>query len=124
MKKIIAFILCCLACVNMVACGNQKPSDNEIVTAINEGRIAITDALKDRLITEEWLIKHNLIRIAKDPDKLGMSMGEFSTESVIHGTIDNTFFDNFENGCYTLFFTSNSSEGIANIVEINKLYDH
>lgn len=123
LKTMVGLSLCCIACLSMVACGNKTPSDKEIIAALTEGRIDVTDALKEGMIDEQWLIDHDMIKVAKDPDKHGPNMGEFSQESLYHGTITNKYFSDYNKGCYLLFFSSDSDDGIQNLKKINEIYD-
>ena len=54
MKRFTVIFLAAVCALSLAACGNQKPSLDEVEKAISEGSVTVEDALEKGWITQEW----------------------------------------------------------------------
>ena len=54
MKRFTVILLAAVCALSLAACGNQKPSLDEVEKAISEGSVTVEDALEKGWITQEW----------------------------------------------------------------------
>lgn len=54
MKRFAAIFLAAVCTLSLTACGSQKPSLDEVETAIAEGDVTVEYALEKGWVTQEW----------------------------------------------------------------------
>ncbi len=83
MKRIFAILMAAICLLTLAACGDKKPSLEEVEQAISEGNVTVEDALEKGWVTEEWAEDYYEKNTVSAADKSkAYSLGEFSTKTV------------------------------------------
>lgn len=84
MKRRIAAILLATVCaLSLAACGQEKPSLEDVEQAIEEGNLTIEDALEKEWVTQEWVDAYNAERSVPAANKIDAgTIGDFTTTTL------------------------------------------
>lgn len=99
LKRFTAAFLAAACTFSLAACGNQKPSQEEVEKAIQEGNVTLADAVSKGWVTQEWADDYLEQRTIPAGDKLEAgAIGSFSTT-----TLAGEEFTSEQMGAVTLF---------------------
>ena len=80
-KRIVAAALA--LCLSLTACGNKKPSLEEVEAAIEDGSVTVQDALEKGWVTQEWADSYLEENTVPAADKIAINaVGDFRTETL------------------------------------------
>lgn len=83
MKRFAAIFLAAVCTLSLTACGSQKPSLDEVETAIAEGDVTVEYALEKGWVTQEWADEYRAQNAVPAGNKLEAGMiGDFTTTTV------------------------------------------
>lgn len=83
MKRFAAIFLAAACALSLAACGNQKPSLDEVEKAISEGSVTVEDALEKGWITQEWADEYMQQQSVPAASKTEAgAIGEFATTTL------------------------------------------
>ena len=90
MKKIITLLLICAIATSFVACGEKKPSEEDIIASIEAGTLTMDDALEKGYVDETWVEEYYAERSVPAMDKSQSNMlSAFETETLDSETFTN-----------------------------------
>lgn len=121
MKRFAAIFLVAVCTLSLAACGNQKPSLDEVEKAISEGNVTVEDALEKGWVTQEWADEYQEKNSVPASDKsTTYAVGEFTAQ-----TISGTEFtrDDLKNATYIAFLDPTNEDTPNFYEEMCKAYD-
>ena len=116
MKKIITIILAVVLVLSFTACGAKTPSLDEVIAAVDEGKITFESALEKGWITEEWLTEYREENSVEAEDKFTSAMvKDFETKTITGETYTKDDLSKVTLICYITEGTVNGDEAINSI---------
>ena len=116
MRKIITIILVLAMVFSFAACGSSKPTIDEVIAAVDEGKITFESALEKGWITEEWLEEYRAEHSVEADDKFTSAMvGDFETTNINGEKYTNKDFSKVTLVCYITEGTEIGDEAISAI---------
>ena len=121
MKNVIALLLASTIAVSLVACGQSKPTEDEVIAAIQAGTLTMQDAINKDYVDEQWAEDYYEASAVPAPDKAEAYMvDDFETE-----TIDGEVFTKSDLSPVTFisFLNPSTDEGKAQYKALDETYD-
>ena len=108
MKKMTMLLLTSAIAVSLVACGESKPTEEEIIAALEEGTLTMEDAVEKEYVDQQWVDDYRAENSVPAADKAQSNMlADFETE-----TMDGEVFtsDDLSPVTFIAFLNPNSQE--------------
>ena len=121
MKKIIALLLTSTMAISLVACGQSKPTEEQVISAIQAGTLTMQDAIDKGYVDNQWAEDYYEASAVPAPDKAEAYMvDDFETE-----TIDGEVFTKSDLSPVTFisFLNPSTEEGKAQYKALDETYD-
>lgn len=83
MKRLTVIFVAAVCALSLAACGSQKPTQDEVEQALEEGTITLEDAVDKGWVTQEWADDYIEERSVPAADKIQAgAIGDFSTTTL------------------------------------------
>lgn len=83
MKRLTVIFVAAVCALSLAACGSQKPTQDEVEQALEEGNITLEDAVDKGWVTQEWADDYIEERSVPAADKMQAgAIGDFSTTTL------------------------------------------
>ena len=83
MKRLTVIFVAAVCALSLAACGSQKPTQDEVEQALEEGTITLEDAVDKGWVTQEWADDYIEERSVPAADKMQAgAIGDFSTTTL------------------------------------------
>ena len=83
MKRLTVIFVAAVCALSLAACGSQKPTQDEVEQALEEGTITLEDAVDKGWVTQEWADDYIEERKVPAADKMQAgAIGNFSTTTL------------------------------------------
>lgn len=83
MKRLTVIFVAAVCALSLAACGSQKPTQDEVEQALEEGTITLEDAVDKGWVTQEWADDYIEERKVPAADKMQAgAIGDFSTTTL------------------------------------------
>ncbi|MCM1991326.1 peroxiredoxin family protein [Oceanirhabdus seepicola] len=123
MKRSLSVILL-IGIVSTVFVGCQsKPTTQETLQAVSEGKLTYNDAIEKGYITKEYLEENGYMQEAGDKIASAPKLNNFTTTDINGEEVTQEVFKNGENGVYVIFWNTSNEDSITEINELNKIYE-
>lgn len=87
MKRLTVIFVAAVCALSLAACGSQKPTQDEVEQALEEGTITLEDAVDKGWVTQEWADDYIEERSVPAADKMQAgAIGDFSTTTLSEET--------------------------------------
>lgn len=82
-KKFLTILMTAVCSMSLIACGNQKPSMEEVEKAIAEGNVTVEDALDKGWVTQDWVDQYLDSHTVDAADKTeSFAIDDFHTQTI------------------------------------------
>ena len=127
MKRILSVILLIgILSTAFVGC-SSKPTIEEIVQAVEEGKLTFSDAIEKGYLTEkdvdEYRKENGLIEKALNKVVSAPKLNSFTTTDTNGEEVTQEIFKNGENGVYVVFWDTSNEDAIKEVNELNEIYE-
>lgn len=123
MKRILsAILLIGILITTFVGC-SSKPTIEETIQAVEDGKLTFSEAVEKGYITDEYLEENGYIVEMVDKVAAAPKLNNFTTTDIKGEEVTQEVLKNGEKGVYVVFWNTDNEDAMKEINELNEIYE-